>query len=158
MVGLVIEKVHQQAEEILVGAHAAHIAVMQAMVQVGLLHAVAPIDNQLIQPGAMGCQLTYISKSQLFEIGRRSNNVQRSQRCEACWMLRKTLEPDGVAQDQMVQRAEDRAEKRLSIHRQFRVRQCLGRVIELAVHPLVVIRHQCDVLSPVHLGFLSKSR
>ena len=146
-----IEKVHEQAEKRLVRRDAAHVVVVQAVVEVAVAQAVGPGEDQLVQPDASGLQGVQFSEGQLIEVARRVDGVQRRQHGIGGGMQGKALEPDRIAQDQVVQRAEDRAEKCLPVLHQRCRAQLAGRVIDLAVHPLIVVRHQCDLFDTVHV-------
>jgi len=155
MVGLVIEKMHQQGAERLAGRRAAHVVVVQAMVEVGFAQGVDPIDDQLVQPTPPGGEFIQVGERQLLEVRRCGNAAQRRQRRVAGGVQGKAFEPDGVAQREMVERAEDRAEKRVAVHAQLIVRKPGSRVIDLAVHPLVVGRQQRHLFDTVHVLYPS---
>jgi len=64
---------HQQAKERLVCRDPAHVVVMQAQVEVRLAQALRPVDDQSIQPGAVGGQFVQVGEGQLLEIAGRGN-------------------------------------------------------------------------------------
>ena len=150
MVRLVIEKVDEQTVEIPVCLDTRRVAVRQNRVQIGFGQFCRPPDNHLIDHRAPGLQCIQLSKQQLIQRLRVFQMLDRFKARVPGRMAGKTLEPNGIGHNQMIQRANDRTEKRLAVSAKLVAGKPSRSLINLIVHPAVVVGHQLQMLDSVH--------
>ncbi len=138
VVGLVIEKVEQQAGIALGGRNALGVAVVEHMLQVAFRERRDPLDNLRIQPGSVRCQSLQICEQLLIERCWRRQIGHLAQCPPACRVRRKPLQPDGIAGNEVIQGSEHRAEKGTTIPGELLFIKTRRRLVDLRIHPGIV--------------------
>src|SRR3990167_6893368 len=102
MVGLMVKKMHQQAEERFVGGHALGVAVAKRLIQLWLDQGRGPAANQFVEPLAMLSQAFKLAKQLLVEAGRFGQVANRRQSWVVGRVAGEALQPDAVGNQQVV--------------------------------------------------------
>src|SRR5690554_5633230 len=155
MMSLVIEEMKHQARKPPLCWNPFGVVVGENYIQVFYGKLSYPVDDLSIQPDSMLSQALNITKENLVQAGRIIKAGDSSQRFLARRVSSKALEPDGIANENMVQGSQDRAKESAAVFRQFIGRQLSRRLIDLCVHPLIVCGEQFKMVFHVHWNSFS---
>ncbi len=151
VVRLVVEEMHEQAEE-LAPVRPLAVAVVQQVIEVFFADGNGPVDDGLVQPQPVRVHGGKIlgREQGLRERGGRRDRADGVEQGEAGRVPGEALQPQGVADHHVVQGGQQGAEKGAPLALQLAGRQAGRRRVDLGIHPLVVIGHQANVGATAH--------
>ena len=145
MVNLVQEQVQHQSTQVLAVGTAREIPVGQGLGQVFFPHFRAPVADQLIHPVPGGVEFRQVDKADFPQAGRIADHQDGFEGPVAARVSREALQPQDVADQDVVQGPDHRAEKGAPVFPLERFRHFRRRRVEALVHQPVVMTQQYEL-------------
>src|SRR5690606_19939461 len=111
MMSLMIEEMQHQARISLVGRDPFNVVIAEDEIKIGVGKLCRPVDDLAIQPESLRRQAIKIIKEQLIQTRRILQVSDLPQRIQTCRMGSKAFEPDGIPNEDVVQRSQDGTKK-----------------------------------------------